>query len=108
MKHPFSITIFGNVDECRTEAEVSIDGNLAVLVYESTAGWQTELPGGADLSADASELVNAIAEARSRLQTYANRRGLNPPIGLTRPGLAFWLMEKTDGTVMGKAVNGES
>ena len=39
----YSVTIIGNVEQCRTEAEIS-DGEGAVLavVYETSDGWRTD------------------------------------------------------------------
>jgi hypothetical protein len=100
----FRITILGNVDECRTEAEVYLlpdsDGPVAV-VYESGNGWRVDpLEGAVALPLDV--LVTALAAARKRLERYVNRRGDNRPAGLTRPGLSLWLMEQGDGISMGK------
>ncbi len=106
MRDEFRITILGNVNECRTEAEVYLppdsDGPAAV-VYESANGWCVDpLEGAAALPLDV--LVTALAAARKTLERYVNRRGEKPPVGLTPPGLSLWLMEQGDGTAMGKRI----
>ncbi len=102
----FRITILGNVDESRTEAEVYLlpdsDGPALVL-YESADGWRVDpLEGAVALPLDV--MVTALAAARKRLERYVNRRGDNRPVGLTGPGLSLWLMEQGDGTSMGKRI----
>jgi hypothetical protein len=98
----FSIQIMGNVQTCRTEAEISFPGSTEpwAVVWEEASGWQAETFGPAPVSeALAKEAVEA---ARLRLSQYIHRRGENPPAGLSAPGLSLWLMAKADGTAMGR------
>jgi hypothetical protein len=96
----FSTTIFTNLDECRTECEISDRSSVVAVVYEGRDGWHSNrfriISGDEDQALDAS-----IAEAKERLSHYVNRFGENVPDGLTRAGLSLWLMEKDDGTAMG-------
>ena len=105
----YSIMICGNIGECRTEAEITRDSDhgrevFVALVHESAEGWHEEIfdqPAGDD---EARQLAAALARARESLVQYVNRRGDNPPEGLTAAGLSFWLMEMSDGTAMGRPV----
>ena len=105
----YSIMICGNIGECRAEAEITRDSEdgpevFVALVHESAAGWQEEIfdqPAGDD---DARQLTAALARARESLAQYVNRRGDNPPEGLTAAGLSLWLMEMSDGTAMGRPI----
>ena len=106
MSAAFSITFLGNVADCRTEAEVSLrhpplDADpLCAVVYENVSGPVVEWFGVAKESKSPS-LAEAVEAAKLGLLAYVNRRGSNPPEGLTRAGLSLWLLEKTDGTAMG-------
>jgi hypothetical protein len=105
----FSINFLGNVAECRTEAEVSLrhppsDADpLCAVVYENVSGPVVEWFGVAKESKSPG-LTEIVEEAKLGLLAYVNRRGSNPPEGLTRAGLSLWLLEKTDGTAMGVAL----
>lgn len=96
----FGITIFGGVDDGYTSAEVSYDDAIVAIVHDSTDGWQIELF-GSDGGISLPELIDALKAAQSRLSEYVNRRGDQPPEGLTRAGMSLWLMERTDGSAMG-------
>ena len=108
MSAAFSITFIGNVADCRTEAEVSLrhppsDADpLCAVVYENVSGLVVEWFGVAQESKSPG-LTAAVDGAKLGLQAYVNRRGSNPPEGLTRAGLSLWLLEKTDGSAMGDA-----
>ncbi len=40
-----SVTITGNVEKCRTEAEISdSEGAVLAVVYETSDGWHTDIP----------------------------------------------------------------
>jgi hypothetical protein len=99
----FEIIIAGNVDACRTDAEIADErGNRVAIVYEDAAGWHTEViePG---LKPSSSDFNALIENAKETLSHYVNRRGENVPDELTTRGaLAFWLMLKDDGTAMGR------
>jgi hypothetical protein len=98
------ITIVGNTADCRTEAEICIprdSGELIALVYEAESGWEVER--FEDAPPVASVILEAAIEsAKQALGQYPNRRGKGAPAGLTGPGLSLWLMEKADGTAMGR------
>jgi hypothetical protein len=101
MSAAFEQVVFGNIAEVRTEIEISGDRTVLVGVYESSHGWVVEYLGGAE---DTPGLRTEIEGAKERLRHYVNRRGLNAPEGLTAAGLALWLMEKDDGTAMGRRI----
>ena len=98
---PFSIQILGNVQTCRTEAEISFPGSTEpwAVVWEEPTGWRAETIGEAPVPEALAR--EALQTARSRLLSYTNRRGESPPPGLSAAGLSLWLMAKNDGTSMG-------
>jgi hypothetical protein len=102
---PFSISYLGNVTDCRTEAEVSLrhapadTDPLCAVVYDSDSGAIVEWFGAAKDSKSPA-LTTAVEDAKLGLLAYTNRRGSNPPAGLTRAGLSLWLLEKTGGTAL--------
>lgn len=106
MTHTFTIQFIGNVEACRTEARIlrpsaqPSDVPVAV-VYETARGFVVSYPGAATPGPAPPGLEAAIAEARAELLHYINRKGEPRPEGITRPGLAVWLMERDDETVMG-------
>jgi hypothetical protein len=106
MTHGFSIQFCGNLEACRTEARIlrpsaQADDALVALVYETSHGFVVSYFGSAIADPTLPGLNAAIAEARAELLHYINRRGENPPAGITRPGLSLWLTERDDETVMG-------
>jgi len=106
MTHSFTVQFSGNLDACRTEARVlrpsaRPDDALVALVYETPKGFVVDYFGAAAANPALPGLDAAIAEARSELLHYINRRGENRPQGITRPGLSLWLTERDDETVMG-------
>lgn len=98
----FSIQILGNVQTCRAEAEIFFPGSTEpwAVVWEDASGWQSEIFGPAPVSEAVAK--EATESARLRLSQFINRRGENPPAGLSAPGLSLWLMAKADGTAMGR------
>ena len=97
----YSVTIIGNVEHRRTEAELS-DGEGAVLavVYETLDGWQTDIfveP----LNQATTDFQSAVENAKESLSHYVNRRGKNAPENATMGAFSLWLMVKDDGTEMG-------
>jgi hypothetical protein len=103
----YSVTVLGNVEECRTEAEVSRDGQLAAVVYEGSDGWHTEII-SSQLTQPQSDFDAAVNTARETLSHYVNRLGTNPPHNLARGGLSLWLMMKDDGTAMGISLQNDA
>jgi hypothetical protein len=105
MTHDFTIQFCGNLAACRTEARISRASQAAetllATVYETSAGFVVEYFGPALANPSLPGLDAAITEARAELLHYINRRGENRPKGITRPGLALWLTERDDETVMG-------
>ena len=96
----FATTIFTNLDDCRTECEISDNSSVVVVVYEGRDGWHVKRVG--NISADEGQALDqSIAEAKERLSHYVNRFGDDVPSGLTRGDLSLWLMQKDDGTSMG-------
>lgn len=101
----YAVSILGNVQEVRTEAEIEcgiLDGQskLVAVAYESADGWITEVLDEALAQEPDEEFAAAISQAQDSLNHYVNRLGENPPQGLTSAGLSFWLMEKDDGTAV--------
>jgi hypothetical protein len=72
---------------------------VAVL-YEDQTGWHLD---ALDKSIRVDEQIPSafITRLQGELAHYVNRRGDNVPEGMTRAGVALWLMEKDDGTAMG-------
>ena len=100
----FSTTIFTNLDECRTECEISDGSSVVAVVYEGRDGWHVDRLG--IVSAEQHQDLDAsVAEAKKRLSRYVNRFGEDVPEGLTRAGLSLWLMQKDDGTAMGVPIS---
>jgi hypothetical protein len=109
MTHPFSIQYAGNLEACRTEARIfspaaGTGETLLALVYDTTQGFVVSCFGPALSNRALPGLEAAIAEARSELCHYINRRGENRPEGITRAGLSLWLTERDDETVMGRSL----
>jgi hypothetical protein len=99
----YSATILGNVEQCRTEAEISdSDGAVLAVVYESSDGWHTDVL-VEPLNQAATDFHSAVENAKENLSHYVNRRGEEPPENATRGSFSLWLMMKDDGTTMGRA-----
>ncbi|MGB8325206.1 MAG: hypothetical protein WCE52_19775 [Candidatus Acidiferrum sp.] len=97
----YSITIAGNLERCRTEAEIS-DATAAVVavVYEQVDGWHAVVRDEHLNQADA-DFQSTVSLAMEMLSHDVNRRGENVADNPTRGTLALWLMRKDDGTAMG-------
>lgn len=95
---------YSNIEHCRLEAEISDEtGAVIAILYEDRAGWHVEHFGTEPhFSVDLAD--EFVAEVKADLTRYVNRTGHDPPDGLTRAGLALWLMKKDDGTAMGLAI----
>jgi hypothetical protein len=102
----FSTTIITNLDDCRTECEISDHSSIVALVYEGHDGWHVNSlrPVGTD---EREDFDASIVEAKKRLVHYVNRLGADPPEGLTLGGLSLWLMQKDDGSAMGRPCDNE-
>ena len=103
----FSIQYCANVEACRTEARIlrpsaRPEEALVAVVYDSSQGMVVAPVGPALANPALPGLEAAVAEARAELVHYINRTGENRPKGITRPGLALWLTERDDETVVGK------
>ena len=103
--HGFFIQYCGNLEACRTEARILRPSAqpadaLVALVYETTQGVVVDYFGPASTNPALPGLDAAVAEARAELNHYINRRGENPPDGITRPGLSLWLTVRDDETVI--------
>jgi hypothetical protein len=96
----YSVTIIGNVEKRRTEAEISdSEGAILVVVYEISDGCHTDILVGQPNQA-ATDFQTAVENARESLSHYVNRRGENPPENATWGAFSLWLMVKDDGTAM--------
>jgi hypothetical protein len=107
----YEIQIFGNAERCRTEAGILAglaDGPLTEVatVFETADGWEMQSFDDRLINELGAVFDAAVEEAKERLRHYVNRTGENVPEGLSPAGLSFWLMEKDDGTAMGKPVEG--
>jgi hypothetical protein len=97
----YSVTIFGNLEQCRTEAEISDgSGTKLAIVYEDSDGWHTDIL-DSKLIQVADDLKTAIGNAKEALSHYLNRRGEDAPEDMTRGAFALWLMVRDDGTALG-------
>jgi hypothetical protein len=96
----FRIQVAGVIEDGFTSAEIYSDDTLVAVVYELTQGWKLDLyqsPRGLDVG----EFLKVLQAAQARLLEYVNRRGENPPEGLSAVAFSMWLMEKSDGTALG-------
>lgn len=96
----------GSVTDVRTEAEISwtTDGSedVVAVVYETHVGWMTQVYNEALAAQAERDFSDAVEAARETLLSYVNRLGDNQPDGLSPAGLSLWLLEKADGTAMGR------
>ncbi len=109
MTQGFSIEFCGNLNACRLEVKISRlagppDERLVAVLYDTSDGVVVSYFGPASANSTLPGLEAAIAEARTELLHYINRTGANPPQRITRPGLALWLTERDDETVVGRPV----
>jgi hypothetical protein len=108
MDSEFQVVVVGNSQTCRTEAEVSrltatSGADFLAVVYESPDGWQVESD-DPEVRGSGALRDSVLVAGREALEPYVNRRGDRPPEGLSVAGLSLWLMEKADGTAMGKRI----
>ena len=97
----YSVIIIGNVEQCRTEAEITdSQGAVTAIVYETSDGWHTDVL-VEHLNQAATDFQAAVENAKESLSHYVNRRGDNPPENATRGVFSLWLMVKDDGTAIG-------
>jgi predicted phosphoribosyltransferase len=100
----YSVTIIGNVEQCRTEAEITdSQGAVTAIVYETSDGWHTDVF-VEQLNQAATDFQTAVENAKESLSHYVNRRGENPPENATWGAFSLWLMVKDDGTAMGMSM----
>jgi hypothetical protein len=80
----YSICIVGNVEQRRTEAEISNgEGVVLAVVYETSDGWHTDIV-VEHFGEAASDLQTALDHAKENLSHYVNRRGKNAPENATQ------------------------
>ena len=97
----YSVTIIGNVEQHRTQAEITDNqGVVLAVVYEASDGWHTDAH-VEQLNQAATDFQSAVENAKESLSHYVNRRGENPPENATWGAISIWLMVKDDGTAMG-------
>jgi hypothetical protein len=97
----YSVTITGNVEHCRAEAEITDShGAVFAVVYETSDGWHTDILVTQGNQA-ATDFQTAVEDAKESLSHYVNRRGENPPENATWGAFSLWLMVRDDGTAMG-------
>jgi hypothetical protein len=93
----FQMQFIFPVDDPVAGAEILYGNEFMATVYEKPDGWKIDLyqsPRGLDLD----EFLQFVSTAKERLGEYTNRRGENPPEGLSAAALSLWLTEKADGT----------
>lgn len=100
-----AITVLGNVNNRRTEAEIlwrtdTVEECVAI-VFETRDGWQLDVHNQQRADTLGTAIEAAVTKAQKRLSDYVNRLGDNIPDGLTAAGLSLWLLEKSDGDAMG-------
>lgn len=101
--NPDSISIFGNFQTNRTEAEISLKrssgeaSTFVGIVYKDEYGWVFEHE---DKEIPLPEIEIEIA--KKRLLEYVNRKGIEIDPELTAAGHSLLLMLKKDGTAMGQ------
>ena len=104
MGNDFRLVVVGNAQLCRTEAEVYLisagSERMIGVAYETSRGWKLD-PVDWAVGLPPESAAAALAAAQEKLTEYINRRGENPPPGLTVAGLSLWLMERQGGTAMG-------
>jgi hypothetical protein len=98
----YSVTIIGNVEQCRTEVEIrDSQGAVTAIVYETSDGWHTDVL-VEQLNQAATDFQTAVENAKESVSHYLNRRGENPPENATRGACSLWLMAKDDGRANGR------
>jgi hypothetical protein len=75
-------------------------GEFIGIVFEDPDGWREEIPHS--LCCEAVRVAASLA--RETLTDYVNRTGRSAPVDLTDIGLSLWLMQKRDGTAMGRRI----
>lgn len=104
MPPQFQIQVCGDITRGHTIAEIASGQQPVASVFETSAGWQIEVYPADVPCLPLDAFLTVVASAKERLGVYVNRRGQNPPEGLTRAGFSLWLMEKNDGTAMGQTI----
>ncbi len=97
----YSVTIIGNVEQCRTEAEDFRRRKELCCPWSTkrSNGWHTDLL--VEQVNRTLDFQTAVEHAKEKLSHYVNRRGENPPEAATRGAISLWLMLKDDGTALG-------
>lgn len=98
---PFKIQVCGDVSKGFTVAEIDFEEHPVGSVFETPGGWYIEISPAKTACFPLDGFLSAVGVARERLSCYVNRRGENPPEGLSAAGFSLWLMQKSDGTAMG-------
>jgi hypothetical protein len=97
----YSLTIVGNVEERRTEAEISgKDGVVIAVVFENSDGWHKEIF-QERINQNNPDFEIIVDSAKEKLSHYVNRKGEDAPAHMTIASFSLWLMTKDDGTTMG-------
>jgi len=85
--------IAGNVEKCRTEAEVwDESGNKLAVIYEDLSGWHTE-PSESLSDRESPEIKTLVEGLKQELSRFVNRMGQDPPENASAGVLALWLMK---------------
>lgn len=96
MKLCYNIIFFGNIKACRTEAEIELEDEWLMSLFETKTGWEKEIANDDIELIHGLELQQTIQKAKEGLMLFVNRMGTNPPPGLTKVELSHWLMEKVN------------
>ena len=103
----FELIFAGNVDENRVDAEISCKRwykrhwELAATVYKKEDRFEVLRFGRIGENSKTNKLIE---EAKRGLDRYVNAEGISGDEGLTRAGIAFSLMKKSDGTALGQKI----
>jgi hypothetical protein len=75
----YSVTIIGNAEKCKTEAEITdSQGAELAVVYETLDGWHTDIF-VEQLNQSATDFQTTAENAKESLTHYLNRRAEKPP-----------------------------
>jgi hypothetical protein len=97
----FRVSICGDVTKGCTVAEINWGEQFVASVFENFDGWHIEMYPSGPISLPLDAFLDSVRQTKKKLSCYVNRRGENPPEGLSAAGFSLWLMQKSDGTAMG-------
>jgi hypothetical protein len=82
------VILAGNIEAGRLEAEVRDEQyNLVAIVYEDHTGWHVERHGSSRLP------DGLLEQIKDKLSLHQNRKGDDPPEGMSRGEYSLWLLD---------------